>query len=310
MFYALFIPLIGLIFFGFYGLKSNGYENFLLQPDQKQVIESLKRNRVGDCGNSVAECIGDAHSRREDTILLLGDSNAYHFSNSLRNVADKRKMHFLSLTKSGCLPLGEFHLLSQPPAWNKRCIEHNSEIIQALNLSERKFKTVVVSAAWLLYLNGTSLHQDLSLKSQLPPLNPKSLSVDGKSELLGDHKIKIFEDYLNNVLSILKSASQQIIFVGPLPYAITDFKSKVGIFNPKSLPSSSFKAEAEDFDMILQKVKKVTPFEYINLFAEMCDAQFCMLTKRGLFVYGDHYHFSDFGQKAIMEPFFDKIVLE
>ena len=57
------------------------------------------------------------------------------------------------------------------------------------------------------------MFREKALKNKLPPLNPRSLSIDGKSKLLGDQKIKIFEDYVNNTLSILESASQQIIFV-------------------------------------------------------------------------------------------------
>ena len=80
--FFLFINIFALI-----GHFSKGYKNYILTSQEIKLIDSMERSMEDRCKLSIPKCIKKAINNNSKAILLLGDSNAYHFSKGLNEIA-------------------------------------------------------------------------------------------------------------------------------------------------------------------------------------------------------------------------------
>jgi peptidoglycan/LPS O-acetylase OafA/YrhL len=146
--------LIFFILFGLYGYFTNGIER-RLSPNEFNFSQTLKRSTEINCSLSIRDCVTKASNA--PSVLLLGDSNAYHFSTSLKEASETSGFNYYQLTKGGCLPLGSYFRLDQNYKYNRDCINFNLKIREAFSENGIKIDIIVVSAGWLMYLEGEDL---------------------------------------------------------------------------------------------------------------------------------------------------------
>ena len=296
---------IFIITVGTFGIFSNGFSAYTLNQSENKLVKSLKRSVEKNCKKSINECI--KISSENKSVLLLGDSNAYHFSTSLKNVSEQRDLNYIQLTKGGCLPLSNFYRLDTSDHFNEICNVFNNKIITEFSDLNHKVDIIVVSAAWLEYLDGNK-NLLLQFSEQSIKKNEVKLSENGHDEIPNDKKIKLFEKYLFEILSLLSDKSNFLIVVGPLPPTIVNFKKKSNVLNPDNLPYSFYDKYSENFKNIINKLNKQISFKYIDLSNYICDVEYCYTTKNGRYIYGDGSHLSKHGQNQIMKPLFEQLI--
>lgn len=290
-----------LIFFGTLGHKYNGYQDYFLSQEHLNLVKSSERSSEKNCQKNVQKCIANSDS---NTIILLGDSNAYHFSSSLKQMTELYQLNYIQLTKGGCLPLSSFSRLEQEPGFNKSCIKFNSEVIDSIKLNKRKIGTVVVSAAWLLYYHGENYYKNETTKLSLKPLNDVVISADGINKIDKSDLYNSFSNYLENLIKDLESHTQRLIIVGPIPPALVNFENKLSFLSPINSSKNLFEKYSKDFDQIIINLKKKYEFDYIDLKDQFCDYDKCKVVFENNYLYGNPTHLSDYGQNKIMKPIF------
>lgn len=302
----------GMIIFciiGLIGIKSNGFENYILDKNELSIYKSIKRSSEENCMKDIYSCIKDSGLKDKKNILLLGDSNAYHFSKGLKELANQYDYSYTQLTKGGCMPLSNFFRLERPPSASTVCNDFNNNIIDSISKLENKIDVVILSSAWLNYYYGDSLFKS-KLKAQgLPNISEVELSLDGVNRITDQDRKKAFELYFQNIIDILKNKAKQVIVIGPLPPATTDFSKKDNLINPKTFSKEEFYFESYEIDKLLSSKFSKNNFLYIDLPNLMCKTGTCVVVNEGLFLYGDPVHFSDYGQSYILKPIFKNILI-
>jgi peptidoglycan/LPS O-acetylase OafA/YrhL len=297
--------LIGVMFFlflGYQGHSTNGFKSLILNDRELAVLETTERSREPTCEYAIEKCLEFLEHGEKDTILLLGDSNAYHFSSGLRNLADDMSYDLVQLTEGGCLPLAEFYQLQQSHFLNMECITFNKMIKTSLSELDKKVDIIIVSAAWLVYFYGNDLYSEIENLKGLPKISTVRLSLDGENEIRREDREEIFSQYLNSLIKNLSDAANKVIVVGPLPPSITRFDSKFSIFNPRPLLSQNYFNATSSFSKVFREALTGSKVSTIDLASQLCSENFCDVERDGIYLYGDPIHFSHYGQSAIVVP--------
>jgi peptidoglycan/LPS O-acetylase OafA/YrhL len=296
------IGILCFLFLGYQGHSTNGFKSLILNDRELAVLETTERSREPTCEYAVDKCFEFLEHGEKDTILLLGDSNAYHFSSGLRNLADDMSYDLVQLTHGGCMPLAEFYLLQQSHSLNTECITFNKSVKASLNELDKKVDIIIVSAAWLLYFYGNDLYSEVEDLKDLPKITPVTLSLDGENEIRTEDREEIFSQYLNNLIKNVSDAADKVIVVGPLPPSITRFDSKFTIFNPRLLASQQYFNATSAFSQVFSDALTGSQVYTIDLASQLCAENFCDVERDGRYLYGDPSHFSHYGQSTIVVP--------
>jgi hypothetical protein len=252
-----------------------------------------------NCSDPISECIvkaGEAPS-----ILLLGDSNAYHFSRSLKEISSEIGLNYYQLTKGGCLPLANFYRLDQYEKFNVDCIGFNSTVRQAIFEEKRKIEVIVVSAAWLLYLEGEEYFKTQILEKRGAALSKVKLSRDGVASLSQSDRVESFDKYMFEMLSLLAARSKKLIVVGPIPPLPTNFSSMKNLVDLQGVAAHEFMVSSFNFDKIINKYDTIK-FSYIDISKSMCVQEICVARDLYGIFYFDSTHLTDHGQRMIVKP--------
>ena len=125
------ISIVGILIFsaiGFVGHTTQGFGNYLLKSEELFVFQSRDVSGELNCSKEVSECINPLGLDDSKRILLIGDSNAYHFSKGLKEVAEQLDYSYVQLTMGGCFPLAKFYRHELTTGFNRRCLEFNQTI--------------------------------------------------------------------------------------------------------------------------------------------------------------------------------------
>lgn len=301
-----FFSILLVCFLGISGYITNGFERYISNYSDAAIYESIKRSAEPNCQDKIPHCISKASSQNTESILLLGDSNAYHFSKALKEVADNFDYSYIQLTKAACMPLSKFYLIGYE---NKKCIEFNKNIENELLKSRNDIDLIVVSAAWLQYYNGTRLFEELIKERSIPPINKIRISKNGTHEMAYEERSTEFEIYFDKAFKVLQRAAKNVVIVGPMPPAVVNFGRKETYKNPQSIKREDYIDQSYEFENVLKKQTAKYSFQYIDLGEKLCGTENCNITNGELFLYGDNTHLSDYGQSYILKPLFeDKLV--
>ncbi len=285
---------------GIYG-GLGGFDS-LYDDAETAILTTLERSSTPICSNAVTFC-NEGDFKRED-ILLLGDSNAYHFSSALQDAAYSQGGKLFNVTLGGCLPLAKFYRLNQSREFNEGCHVFNTQLLHTIDSGKFFPGTVVVSAAWLLYLRGENFYSDVDELGDRK-INDMILSLDGKKALDEDIEEEFFR-YLDFMLTTLSDYSNSLVVVGPIPPSLTNFKSRAALL-PQGQASrvSDFEENADGLIRHLELARDELGFKLLLPHEALCDQEYCRTFDKGGHLYGDPTHFSRYGQEKIMSPLFN-----
>ncbi len=303
-----FLSMLFFCFIGVLGHKTNGFENYILDEKELLTYKSTKRSSEENCSFDVSSCISIAESKEKKSILLLGDSNAYHFSKGLKEIADELDYSYIQMTKGACMPLSYFYRLERPPSASSECNEFNSKIIDSISKLDNMIDVVVISSAWLNYYYGDNLFKKQTNDKDLPNISEVRISKNGTDEIPFQERNTVFGLYFDDIYDILKEKAKKVIVVGPLPPAITSFSKKESLTNPETISVEEFYLDTLELNNLLSSKFTKNNFSYIDLPSLICNQDVCRVRNEELFLYGDPVHFSDYGQSYIIKPVFKSIL--
>lgn len=302
------ISISSIIIFGVIVNYTNTYKDIIFEKTFLTLFESKKRktSELCDSVELLKQCINKGNKNK--SVLLLGDSNAYHFSHVLNEITNKFKLNFINATKGGCLPLYNFYRLEQSSLWNKHCFEYNNEVERFLKNSPYKIDTIIVSGAWLLHLQGPEFYEQEAKALSIYPVSKVVISRDRINKLNKNDRVLLFDKYINRLLNYLSKKTDKIILVGPIPPALINFKKKKSFTKPKSSLYERFKYYEDDFQNIIEKAQQKHNFIYIAPSLSLCDHKQCKVLKNNLYLYSDPRHLSEYGQKTVFEDKFNELL--
>lgn len=278
--------------------------HLLFSDRELSLMASAKRSNLKSCTDPQNLCSPDATD--EIDVLLLGDSNAYHFSTALNELAQKHGQRFVNMTLGGCLPLSQFYRLDQKQVATKKCRNFNATIRESLQA--RTFDgTVVLSAAWLLYLYSTDLYAEETARSDLKNISVISLSNDGKTTL--DNTLQEeFWHYLENAIGFLSLQTDNLVVIGPMPPALVNFDKRRSLLSAAASQRATFEEYNAPFETEIRRLQKKYSFTYLTPADRICKGQLCHVADEEGYLYGDPTHLSRHGQEVIMKPLLEKAV--
>jgi len=240
--------------------------------------------------------------------LLIGDSNAYHFSVGLKRIADDLEYSLHTLTYGGCMPLAEFYRLDQSPGFNAQCLSFNRSVKEQLSEDGKRFDVIVVSAAWLLYFYGSEILSGVDNYLGTPIISGVEISLDGSQLISEGERAEVFSRYFKNLMSQLSSSANKVIVVGPLPPSIVRFDNKIALRNPKLISKDQYFTSISEFSRVFDNSTDSSQVSLVDLASQLCNGSECEVIRNGKFLYGDPTHLSDYGQSTLMAPIFEELL--
>ena len=310
VFLTSFVGIFAFVVMGFSGHITNGFKAMMLIDNQIADIDTLEGSALPSCQARIEECFRQLEPTESREILLLGDSNAYHFSVGLQRVADDFDYSLHTLTFPGCMPLADFYRLDQSPGFNSECLSFNRLVNDKLSGRNQKFDVIIVSAAWLLYFYGDEILSGLDNYSGTPKISGTVLSLDGNNPITVNERQEVFLDYLNHLLSQLSLHANTVIMVGPLPPSIVRFDNKFSLLNLKLISTDQYLTSISEFLGIFNNSTSSFQVSVIDLTSQLCDATECQVIRNNSFLYGDPTHLSHYGQATIMAPVLEDLLRE
>ena len=294
------IPISYMIF------KSNG---FLLKSNRaalEKTVSTIKREHIRCDKKIISDCIKEFPNSK---IIILGDSNAYHFAVGAQKFSPNNEV--ISLTKGACLALSKLTILERSRGWNESCQKFNKEVKNILNVEFTKDKIVIVSGAYIQYLysNKLYLHERQSILTNFPKI---TLGDENLKPLNDNEKIDYMHEYLMQIVSELSSKSKQVILLGPippLPYAVRS-EPLLQFNGHNGIDQKLFFQYAENLLSIFSEIEtlKINNLKVIYPHKKLCDnlvPERCIGFFNGEHYYGDEFHISAVGQYIAYSELFE-----
>lgn len=271
-----------------------------------KIASSIKREHIECVEGSAATCIGKAPNAK---VVIVGDSNAYHFAVGAASASPNHEV--ISLALGGCLPLASFRRLEQSDSYNESCIRFNKEVDEVLTSDFANGRTVVVSAAWLLYLYGDDLYR-YSQKSKLATFGHIILGDELGLLIPKERRLEEINTYLIALVKKLSSKFRQVVILGPLPpqpYAVR-VEQLIQYNGHNGIDERLFYSYASPLLNIFNEIEdlKISNVLVIYPHKKLCDALVknrCVGYLDGVHYYGDETHVSAVGQYVAYEELFD-----
>ena len=308
VFLTSFIGIFTFIAIGSAGHFTNGFKAQILNDRQIALVDTIKTSLLPSCKQRLEECFKQLESREGREIVLIGDSNANHFSVGLQKIADELEYSLHRLTFPGCMPLAEFYLLNQSPGFNAQCLSFNRSVKDKLAENDESFDVIVVSAAWLLYFYGNEVLSGVDNYLGTPLITDVELSLNGNHSIPVDEREEVFLEYFNNLLSHLSSNANKVIVVGPLPPSIVRFDNKYAISNPKLISTDQYLTSTSEFLQVFNNSISSFKVSVIDLASQLCNESECQVMRNDKFLYGDPVHLSHYGQSTVIAPILEELL--
>lgn len=269
--------------------------------DSLALMKSAKRSNTKSCSEPQNLC---STATEKIDVLLLGDSNAYHFSTVLDELAKTHNKRFVNMTLGGCLPLSQFYRLDQKQVTTEKCRNFNAAVKTALEQRELD-GAIVLSAAWLLYPYSTNLYADETDRLGLKPISVIDLSGDGATSL-GANRQTEFLRYIEDTIAFLSTKTNHLIVVGPIPPAVVNFQKHRSLLSQRGSPRAVYDEFSAPIDAKILMLQGQYTFTYLKPADMLCDASTCHVADSQGYLYGDPTHLSRHGQTVVMKPLLEK----
>jgi len=254
---------------------------------------------------------------REPTILLLGDSFAWHLYHGLASGADAAGDTVLALGQGSCVPFFGFSAEKSLPA-RDGCAAAGAKAMD-LALHSPSVRTVVLSAQ--LYLQGYRRFTDFQwINFGFTEAIWNSVSgIDGNANF----RVSIVAA-LRDTIGRLDATGKKIVFVFDTPrlpfdpkicalgYEIPLRKGAVGLTRPCAMEREKFDGEgnAQYRELVLGVLRSFPRVRVFDPASILCDAQWCWAVRDGTYLYRDAAgHLSQDGSRYLA-PYLQRIIKE
>lgn len=296
---------LGFIGFGAGGHLTNGYGTARFTVDERARIASAKRDYLPSCTDPETLCL---EVRTPQDVLLLGDSNAFHFARALKDVTEAKGGGLANLTLGGCLPLMGLHRLDMPLSDVRRCAEFNDAVADRISRDDLPDR-VVLSAAWALYFYGPEYFNDLKGPRMEIASARLSESIAG-SEIPRAARADIFESRLRAAVRSLAHEFADVTVVGPLPPLGGSLDARALIDGPQGVFLADFLSETAEVLSMFERLADIPGVTLVLPHQTLCpgETQECLTTRDGRHLYTNPTHLSTTGQAFVFQRDFWKLI--
>jgi hypothetical protein len=249
------------------------------------------------------QCRLGAQAMEPATLVLWGDSHAGSVSPAVVDIMTRDALSGHRAVRGGCAPLMGVTMLSG--ATGRNCRDFNDEIARIA--AEANIRTVILSANWALYAEGTHFSVDDGGPSFL-------LQDDWSDQSDRRRNAAVFSRGLERTVAALARARKNIVIVGSVPelkysvpYALArkhmfnlDIDIRVGL-------TDYFQRQINVFSE-LEKMNRRYGARIIYPHHALCTNGYCEVMRHGIPYYSDSNHLTEFGAK-LLSPLFEEISL-
>lgn len=237
-------------------------------------------------------------------VLLIGDSNAFHFSAPLAENLAAQGRRLISLTRGGCFPSDRTARADRPDSVDQACQSYYRDLFAYLESDRPKPRTVLLSAAWASYFYGSDYFA--GNPAQLTPLRDARVSLIGQAPADDAARRADIGAEISSLLTRLSQHFENVCVVGPMPALTNNFAGGVPV-----LLAGIDGVSAQDFlsetDQLLSSFSpEPAPPRVTVLFPhrQFCKSGTCETRRDGNYYYSDFTHVSDFGARTVFADLF------
>lgn len=300
------VLVVGLMsLFAVIGIWKDGYQQLRFSKEEQETLLSIKRENLDSCVN--LECNLN-HIKKSD-VVLLGDSNAYHFSVYLSELLGKQETALLNATLGGCPPILGIALQTANERERTRCYKHNHIVWEYLQTTGSP-DTIIVSAAWELYVYGDMMRysDDFANYDANQFIDLKHPHVQEKE------RVKYVLGRIKSQLLSMATLGKKIYLFYPMPYLKYELPRNLQalISGPKPYPLVKFlkanKALIETLDQVARHPSVTAIRPYGVLCPKVGKTTLCVGKQGRTILYGDRTHLSAQGSRIVYKEIFEQIV--
>lgn len=297
------VGMSGLALLGMIGHWRDGYMRFDLTPERTVLLRSLERSGVAECAR-IDRCLVPAP--RPEDVLLIGDSNAFHFSGPLAETLSLQNRRLISLTRAGCFPSDRTARADRPDKVNAACRAYYQALFDYLRSDQPKPVTVLLSAAWAAYFYGSDYFADNPVQ-QTPVADARVALTGGGLDEGDDARRAGISEEISSLLTLLSQKFANVCVVGPMPMLTNDFRGGVPtlLAGIDGISKDDFLTETQELlsvfapDVLPPHIRVLYPHRQI------CQSGRCDTQRDGHYIYSDIAHISDFGARTVFADLFD-----
>ncbi|MFD1795835.1 acyltransferase family protein [Paracoccus aurantiacus] len=283
------------------GNQRDGYLRFDMTPDEAVMLHSLERSGLGDCAD-IRACL--TPPPLSEDVLLIGDSNAFHFSAPLAEALARQDRRLISLTRGGCFPSDRARRHNRPDAVNEACRAHYRALFDYIRGDWPKPSTVLLSAAWASYFYGSDYFR--GNPAQRTPYPDARVSLIDAEQVDDVFRRRTIRDEITALLTLLSQKFSHVCVVGPLPLLTNDFHGGVpallagieGVSERDFLSETDELLQAFAAENLPPHVRVLFPHQRI------CRSGICETQRDGRYLYADSAHISDYGARSVFAEMF------
>ncbi|SDL41689.1 acyltransferase family protein [Paracoccus chinensis] len=294
--------ILGFVALGAVGHHRDGYVRFDLSPEAIATLRSLERSGLEEC-RDLTDCLSPP--LRPEDVLLIGDSNAFHFSAPLAEALADQGRRLVSLTRGGCFPSDRTIRVNRSAEFNAECRAYYAQLFDYLRGDLQKPRTVLLSAAWAAYYYGSDYFAQ-NTAQQTPFANARVTLLDSPPRPESERRAEITREILS-LLGLLSERFEHVCVVGPLPFLTNNFRGGIPavLAGIQGVSRDDFLNETDELlasfaaDTLPSRVRVLYPHEQI------CSSGVCDVQLEGRYLYSDIVHVSDFGARTVFADIFD-----
>jgi hypothetical protein len=241
-------------------------------------------------GLPVADACVVGAVRQPRRILVWGDSHAQHFLPMIAEHGHQHEYSAIARTMGGCPPL------VKPPSvdsvLDRDCVEFNAAVAKEIPvLAQAGLKGIVLGSRSFGF-NGTRLSADDVGQAEL-------VAGPENSGALGN---QIWQEQLQETLSIARKAGLRVILIPPVPYFSLPVPLCLAHRTLENCSADRISIERTRAPLIEALQRTVSEFDNTRIwdpFDDLCDERTCAPARDQLVLYSDRNHLSIDGSRYL-----------
>jgi len=230
---------------------------------------------------------------------VWGDSHAGTILPAFIDVMQREMLSGHQAGRGNCAPLIGVTMISGESG--RRCRDFNDEIAKIA--TQRNIRTVILSARWAAYAEGTHF----SVDEGSPTIFLKDDSSD-KSDRR--QNARVFSRGLERTVAALAQAGKNVVIVASVPemrFSVPHALARMHMFNLEidmRLELTDYLQRQIHVFSELERMQKLYGAKIIYPHQMLCTKGYCEVTRDGMAYYSDSNHLTEFGAR-LLRPLFE-----
>ncbi|WBU65353.1 acyltransferase family protein [Paracoccus aerodenitrificans] len=286
---------------GVVGDRRDGYLRFDLAQDDSTLLSSLERSGLSDCSD-LEDCL--TPPPLSEDVLLLGDSNAFHFSAPLADALARQERRLIGLTRGGCFPSDRVNRENRSKSANASCRSYYRALFDYIGSAWPKPDTVLLSASWAIYYYGSDYFADNPVQ-RTPHQNARVTLID-HNDTDDESRRRTIRDEITSLLRLLSRNFDHVCVVAPMPLLTNNFRGGVPtlLSGIDGVSQTDFLEETGELLAVFSPANLPLNVRVLFPHDRLCSSGACRTQNNGQYLYSDINHISDYGARSVFAEMF------